>query len=99
MLEKSQAACNEDRVRILNSIAGRAPEELDDAPLSAHEAYARTDLQLHSLFAVAAWRQAVDKGLVQQFGLPKALSSDVWRSHLWLDLHGCERLPHQAQKG
>jgi len=84
-LEKAQASQEADRVHILNAIAGRS---LDDPPLASHPSYTRVNQTLRGIFAVAGWRQAVERGIVEALDLTTVLAQDEHRTELNLDFTG-----------
>ena len=89
-VEKGQATRDEDKRRILNTIAGETADL--DAPYPiGHASFAELDAQLRALVAVAAWPQAATvDGLVQELGLPALLAADHTRTSLALSLYECK---------
>jgi len=81
-IELAEASQPADRRRILNSIAKRGLDELDEEPLRDHPEYARVNSELKGLFAVAGWRSAVSNSpdVLKQFS--KALQADIERKEL-----------------
>merc|ERR1712008_422228 len=53
-VEVAVASVEDDRVHILNSIAGRPIEEIDDTPLATHDNYVRLNNSLRGTFASSA---------------------------------------------
>jgi len=85
-LERAQASEEKDRVHILNCIAG---QQLELEPLEHHANYEKANKRLHSFFAEVAFRQAADKGMIEELDLIDALSADTWRDSLSLDFSCC----------
>jgi len=87
-LEKAGASVDEDRIRILNCIAGNP---LRIRPAKKHQRYNEINCRLRSLFALACWRGLLAKGWQQQplAQLAEALRSDRWRKVLDVSLAGC----------
>ncbi|OLP76795.1 hypothetical protein AK812_SmicGene43224 [Symbiodinium microadriaticum] len=50
--------------------------------------YTRVNQTLRGIFAVAGWRQAVERGIVQALDLTTVLAEDVHRTELNLDFTG-----------
>jgi len=88
-LQSAGISVEKDRIHILNCIAGK---DLDSVPDDEHPNYERVNLKLRSRFAIAAWRQAVESGMVQRMRLPQVLAADTFRSKLSLNLKGCSHL-------
>ncbi|CAK9076488.1 unnamed protein product [Durusdinium trenchii] len=85
-ISQASASREEDRRRILNSIAGQP--DLDSIPDLEHPAYSQVDERLHSIFALAAWRRALDTPLGPAVGA--ALRSDRGRRRLTLHFSGLQ---------
>jgi len=83
-LEKAQASMEADRIHILNCIAGRP---LDEEPLASDPSYDKVNQTLRAIFAVAGWRQAVERDIVEVLKLPEVLG-DSQREDLVLDFTG-----------
>lgn len=90
-LEMGQASNEEDRVHILNCLAGRG---LNQSPLQKHENYTRVNNKLRAVFAVAVWRLAVEKGMVAAMQLPDRLAANTGMKSIALDFTGCQSLDH-----
>jgi hypothetical protein len=86
-LEKARASNDMDRVRILNCFAGQRLEQTP--PLREHDNYTRTNVKLRAIFAVAAWRLATERGLVQEMQLPQTLAANKCMQTITLDFTGC----------
>ena len=61
-LESAKASVDEDRVKILNTIAGRADAELKQPPCESHDGYEILNYTLAGRFAAAALHPLVDHG-------------------------------------
>ncbi|CAE8634191.1 unnamed protein product [Polarella glacialis] len=103
-LTAAKASYNQDKVRILNALAGRRPSLLDSAPDFANPRYHIVNTTLRGIFAVAAYRRALQEGLdtsdSSDLPLERALREDCSRRELELALSGVmreERLPALMQ--
>eukprot|EP00931_Biecheleriopsis_adriatica_P109459 TRINITY_DN8371_c0_g1_i2.p1 TRINITY_DN8371_c0_g1~~TRINITY_DN8371_c0_g1_i2.p1 ORF type:complete len:799 (+),score=103.51 TRINITY_DN8371_c0_g1_i2:1504-3900(+) len=92
----SQASQAIDKVRILNSIAGRTGSELDLPAIEGHPAYEELDRKLHALFAVAVWRRALENGTdisdTGELPLGMKLRADSKRRSLAMHFGSCHVL-------
>jgi len=88
-IRRSSASMDIDRVRILNSIAGKERAELDQTPDRAHPNYERVNIGLHSLFALAGWRQAVDSRPDLLQSMSEAVRRDKDRRILSFSFQDC----------
>lgn len=91
-LEDGDATIKEDKDTILLSIANSA-REIPDHDSRLQLALRRANSTLHGRFALAAWPQAVKRGIVSDFGeeaLPQILTRDEERRRLQLSLAHCE---------
>eukprot|EP00931_Biecheleriopsis_adriatica_P086045 TRINITY_DN60782_c0_g1_i1.p1 TRINITY_DN60782_c0_g1~~TRINITY_DN60782_c0_g1_i1.p1 ORF type:complete len:755 (+),score=116.58 TRINITY_DN60782_c0_g1_i1:47-2266(+) len=81
-LEKAKASKENDRVSILNCLAGR---DLELPPLDKHENYDKVNKMLRAKFATAVWRGAAENKQVRLRDLPTVLSADKYRTAVVLD--------------
>ncbi|CAE8585554.1 unnamed protein product [Polarella glacialis] len=81
-----------DKTQILNALAGRQIDDLNSQPNCHHPTLRQVDTTLRGIFAVAAWRAALEQGLDTSEGselpLEVALREDVSRRELELNLQG-----------
>ncbi|CAE8718023.1 unnamed protein product [Polarella glacialis] len=90
-IESASATSDEDRIRILNSIAERS--DLEQPPLEKHANYAKVNKRLRAVFALAVWFQAVQKGgKVEMKKLAKAVVEDEWRKAILMNFAFCARI-------
>mmetsp|Transcript_86434 Transcript_86434/g.217625 ORF Transcript_86434/g.217625 Transcript_86434/m.217625 type:complete len:668 (+) Transcript_86434:98-2101(+) len=109
-LEHGQATWKMDRVRILNSMAGRTMQLDDHSILEMLEThrhkYDRANDAMHARFAIAAWPQALKRGLVENFdeaksgslNLSRILASHQERKVVKLDFRNFEEMTDAAAK-
>lgn len=93
-IQDAQASEAIDRLHILNCIAERETNE--EPALPEHPMYEQVNARLRSLFARAAWRQAVETGHVRGLELPNTLSKDRWCTCLRLDFTDCRRMKNSS---
>lgn len=96
-VEQSEATRQEDKVRILNCLTG-APD-LDCIPASTHPVYDQLNIQVRATLAVAGWRQAIEKGLVEELCLRQHLFADVYRDKILMDFTHCKGLDDPGVSG
>lgn len=93
-IEQAQSSEDIDRIRILNSIAGLKEEGLDESlpelPDATRRAkYDRINHSLRALFAVASWRQVLQKGAAALYPrILRAVQADAAMESLSLCLSG-----------
>lgn len=80
-ITSAQVTAPLDKIRILNALAGRPIQELDDSPAEQHHNYDLINHMLRSTFAVASLRRAVEDGYMP-LQLPMAMSADQERREL-----------------
>ncbi|CAE8653516.1 unnamed protein product [Polarella glacialis] len=94
----AKASQASDRTHILNALAGRPINELYAQPNCDHPKFHQVDATLRGMFAVAAWRAALEQGLDTSEGsklpLEVALREDVSRQELELNLQGVATQHH-----
>ncbi|CAE8649195.1 unnamed protein product [Polarella glacialis] len=87
-----------DKTQILNALALRPIDELDAQPNCHHPSFHQVDTTLRGIFAVAAWRSALEQGLdISEGGklpLEVALREDVSRQELEFNLQGVAKQHH-----
>ncbi|CAE8709681.1 unnamed protein product, partial [Polarella glacialis] len=93
-LQDAQASQPEDRRHILNSVADKNQNELDEEPASEHINYTRVNTQLASKFALACLRPALLRCSARRLGIAKVLRADGSRRQLTLDIN---TLPKERQ--
>lgn len=100
---KAEASYGPDRNRILNYIAGRAVEELDNDPPSHHDAYDGVNCKLCAIFALAGWPSVCSSAVIDrdecwkvQVRFGEALSHDVERTEVNLSFFGCASFGDEA---
>ena len=91
-VKRAQASRKEDKTRILNALAGRPLNEIEEVCLEKHPNYTIIELGLQSTFAVAAWGRAAQEDLELLTALEHALVEDETREELVM------HLPRQAQQ-
>ncbi|CAE8688080.1 unnamed protein product [Polarella glacialis] len=84
-LQDAQASQPEDRRHILNSVADKNQNELDEEPASEHINYTRVNTQLASKFALACLRPALLRCSARRLGIAKVLRLGFAKS----DSYGC----------
>jgi len=82
----AQASQELDKRRILNTMAKRPPEELDEAPIPHHQSYRGVNERLAGIFAMAGFRAAVQ------------LEKDIWKDDSDLPLLRAIRSDHQMKE-
>jgi hypothetical protein len=91
-VETAQASMEIDRVRILNSVAGKPVGNLDNPPPTRHVRFDEVNATLRGIFAAAAWGPAVRAGLAIHEGselpLARVLKDDTKRKELHMTLKG-----------
>lgn len=113
-LEYGEATMTIDRLRILNCIRGNKKALEDETVLAVIEAgkikdmhvYEKANDCLHARFAVAAWPQAVKRGLVDDFdkkraktlNLPKILAKDKSCDEVHMDFRNFDEFDDKALK-
>ncbi|CAE8724853.1 unnamed protein product [Polarella glacialis] len=94
----AKASQASDKTQILNALAGRPLNELDAQPNCHHPKFHQVDATLRGIFAVAAWRAALERGLDISEGsklpLEVALREDVSRQELEFNLQGVAMQHH-----
>mmetsp|Transcript_97228 Transcript_97228/g.222779 ORF Transcript_97228/g.222779 Transcript_97228/m.222779 type:complete len:870 (+) Transcript_97228:3-2612(+) len=94
-IEKAEASMELDKVRILNRIA--TSSTLDEVPPVDCEEYQRVNRSLHGIFATAAFRQALEAGVVESLNLPAVLRrSGV--SRIGMSFAGCRAMNQENLK-
>lgn len=89
-IQNGKATVAQDRVHILNSIAGQA---LDAEPLESHNSYDVVNGKLRAKFALAALQRVAIGGTVEALDkLLMKVAEDVWSTELQLDLYSCRFL-------
>lgn len=83
-VQDGEASREEDRMHILNSICRRP---LHSPPVKQHPSYDMINAKLRCVFAVATFRNAVQKGVCASLRLPEVISADQWLEHLILDVN------------
>eukprot|EP00927_Polykrikos_kofoidii_P040964 TRINITY_DN3490_c0_g6_i1.p1 TRINITY_DN3490_c0_g6~~TRINITY_DN3490_c0_g6_i1.p1 ORF type:complete len:1891 (+),score=244.04 TRINITY_DN3490_c0_g6_i1:141-5813(+) len=98
-IEQANASREMDKRRILNSIARRDKQLLDEEPLRSHESYRRVNVQLRGILALAGWLGVVNrsgavldkverKRILTRFR--NALRDDAGRTECNLSFFGCQ---------
>jgi len=82
-VESAKASLDSDRAYILNVFANR---DRSQQPLANHPNYARVTSRLRATFAVAVWRQALERNTVESMRLAEVLQADIGRVELRLDM-------------
>lgn len=90
-VQATMASDDNDRIRILSCLAGGYSPGGSET-VDSHANYDAVNASIRSAFAILLWRQAVERDMVDQLGLPEALAADSWREELDLDLGCCLRL-------
>jgi len=86
-VEVAKASVEDDRRHILNSIAGRSIEDIDNAPLVAHENYVRLNDSLRGTFASskASLKGAAEKDDRRWQKMIEALSNGTTKGQMHFD--------------
>jgi len=88
-VQRGQASMPEDRVHILNSIAG---QPLENEPLLEHENYEAVNRKLRSKFAFAVLPMALRAGVHDDLALFEKIGGDTSKTELVLELTGAPNL-------
>eukprot|EP00928_Gymnodinium_smaydae_P044490 TRINITY_DN29677_c0_g1_i1.p1 TRINITY_DN29677_c0_g1~~TRINITY_DN29677_c0_g1_i1.p1 ORF type:complete len:1138 (+),score=115.39 TRINITY_DN29677_c0_g1_i1:27-3440(+) len=99
-LENGSASRNIDKVRILKCMLGKI-DDLDNSQVldtfdQHRECFDVANNIMHAHFAVAAWPQALIKGVAERMRLAEFLSRDSQRQRLVFDFRGFHELVDEA---